>query len=188
MGRLPCDQLESVSLYALEALPSGERLTVEAHLSECAECRGELDALRPVIDAFVSWPTDVLRPSASLWDRLEQRIAPNPRAPGSSTSSPATEPEWEDVAPGISCKLLATDAASGQVSMLVRLAPDTEYPPHRHAGTEELYLLDGELMIDDKTITAGDYNRREAGTSDRRVWSATGCTCLLMTSFRDVLG
>ena len=29
--------------------------------------------------------------------------------------------------------------------MLVRLAPGTDYPPHRHAGVEELHLLDGEI-------------------------------------------
>jgi len=34
--------------------------------------------------------------------------------------------------------------------MLVRLAPGTDYPSHRHAGFEELHLLDGELMIDKK--------------------------------------
>jgi hypothetical protein len=34
-----------------------------------------------------------------------------------------SEPEWEQVAPGIECKLLATDAERDRVSMLVRLAP-----------------------------------------------------------------
>jgi hypothetical protein len=34
----------------------------------------------------------------------------------------------------------------------------------------------------------GDYNRAEKGTFDRRVWSETGCTCVLITSPGDVLG
>lgn len=97
------------------------------------------------------------------------------------------EPEWEEVAPGISCKLLATDWVRQRVSMLVRLAPGTEYPPHTHAGVEELHLLDGELFIDDRKLFPGDYNRAEPGTSDRRVWSETGCTCVLMTSTDDLL-
>jgi hypothetical protein len=33
----------------------------------------------------------------------------------------------------------------------------------------------------------GDYNRAEAGSADQRVWSETGCTCVLLTSTRDVL-
>ena len=97
------------------------------------------------------------------------------------------EPDWEEVAPGIACKLLATDAETGTVSMLVRLAPGTDYPPHTHAGVEELHLLDGELWIDDRKLHPGDHNRAEPGTSDARVWSETGCTCVLITSARDVL-
>ncbi len=62
-----------------------------------------------------------------------------------------------------------------------------EYPPHSHAHVEELHLLDGELWIDDRKLYPRDYNRAEPGTSDRRVWSETGCTCVLITSFRDPL-
>ncbi|HET6366784.1 MAG TPA: cupin domain-containing protein, partial [Pseudomonadales bacterium] len=164
------------------------RLLVEAHISACADCRHELETLRPVIRAFTSWPTDVLRPSASLWERLAQRIAAETgEAPGMSAPRRLAEPEWEEAAPGISCKLLATDTDKHRVSMLVRLAPGAEYPPHRHAGLEELYLLHGELTIDDKKLYPGDYNRAEPGTADQRVWSETGCTCLLLTSTRDVL-
>jgi len=71
--------------------------------------------------------------------------------------------------------------------LLVRLAPGTDYPPHQHAGVEELYLLEGELMIDDKKIHAGDFIRAEAGSVDHRVWSETGCTCLLLTSTKDTI-
>jgi anti-sigma factor ChrR (cupin superfamily) len=71
--------------------------------------------------------------------------------------------------------------------MLVRLAPGTEYPLHRHADIEELHLLHGELMIDDKKLHAGDFIRAEAGSVDHRVWSETGCTCVLFTSTKDAI-
>jgi len=180
--------VESVILYALQTLPSSEISDVEAHISACADCRQDMESLRPVVDAFVGWPTDVLRPSASLWDRLARRIAAESgQAPAVPAPERPAEPDWEDAAPGISCKLLATDTARDRVSMLVRLAPGADYPPHSHAGVEELYLLDGELMIDDKKLYPGDYNRAEPGTADRRVWSETGCTCVLLTSTRDIL-
>ena len=161
---------------------------MEAHVSTCSDCRQELESLRPIVDSFASWPTDVLRPSTRLWGRLAQRIAAETGVPPvSSEPSGWVEPPWEEVAPGISCKLLATDEERAVVSMLVRLAPGGEYPPHAHAGLEELHLLDGELWIDDRKLHPGDYNRAEAGTSDARVWSETGCTCVLITSTRDVL-
>jgi len=97
------------------------------------------------------------------------------------------EPEWEEAAPGISCKLLATDTEKDRVSMLVRLAPGAAYPAHRHAGVEELHLLHGELMVDDKKLYPGDYIRAEAGSADSRVWSETGCTCVLLTSTKDAI-
>jgi anti-sigma factor ChrR (cupin superfamily) len=97
------------------------------------------------------------------------------------------QPDWEEAAPGISVKILATDTERERVSMLVRLAPGAAYPPHEHAGVEELYLLHGELIVDDKKLYPGDYIRAEAGSADARVWSETGCTCVLLTSTRDIL-
>lgn len=188
LDRNHCDQAELVCAYAVHALPSSDVPAIEAHISSCAHCRRELETLRPIIDSFVSWPTDVLRPAASLQGRLARRIAAET---GGEPVMPATrqwsEPEWEEVAPGISCKILAADAERHVVSMLVRLAPGGEYPPHTHAGVEELHLLDGELWIDDRKLYPGDYNRAEPGTGDQRVWSETGCTCVLITSTRDVL-
>ena len=188
------EYLELMALYAVHAVPAQDVPAVEAHLAACARCRHELDALRSTVGAFASWPTDVLRPAPSLWDRLAQRVAADSQAaaPASPRSVPTPppalpRPEWEEAAPGIWYKLLATDAERNRVSMLVRLEPGVAYPPHEHAGIEELYLLDGELMIDDRKLYPGDYNRAEPGSADQRVWSETGCTCVLLTSSRDIL-
>jgi anti-sigma factor ChrR (cupin superfamily) len=182
------DQAELVCAYAMETLPSSDVPAVESHIASCSHCRRELETLRPIIDSFVSWPTDVLRPAASLQGRLARRIAAETGAePVLPAARQWSEPEWEEVAPGIFCKLLATDTEKHRVSMLVRLAPGVDYPPHTHAGVEELHLLDGELWIDDRKLYPGDYNRAEPGTGDQRVWSETGCTCVLVTSTRDVL-
>jgi anti-sigma factor ChrR (cupin superfamily) len=144
-----------------------------------------------VADSFVFWPSDVLRPPASLQERLADRIAAetggDPAVVQPAAEQRWDEPAWEQVAPGIFCKLMATDTERHRVSMLVRLSPGVEYPPHTHAGLEELFLLDGELWIDDRKLYPGDYNRAEPGTGDKRVWSETGCACVLVTSTRDVL-
>jgi anti-sigma factor ChrR (cupin superfamily) len=179
---------ELLAAYALRSLPATEVAVVEARIASCAGCRQELEALRPVVDAFVAWPTDVLRPSAGLWERLARRIATETgQEPALQSPERWEEPAWEDVAPGIACKLLATDTERDRVSMLVRLAPGADYPAHRHSGVEELHLLHGELVIDDKKLFPGDYYRAQAGSADDRVWSETGCTCVLITSTLDVL-
>jgi anti-sigma factor ChrR (cupin superfamily) len=71
--------------------------------------------------------------------------------------------------------------------MLVRLAPGASYPGHTHAGVEELHLIDGELWIDQRKLFPGEYYHAAPGSNDDRVWSETGCTCVLLTSTRDIL-
>ena len=183
-----CEQSEITCAYALQALPASEIAAAEAHIASCPECQRDLEALRPLLDRLVSWPTDVLRPTTSLQARLAHRIAEETRKPPVSPPSRRwSEPEWEEVAAGIECKLLAADAERHRVSMLVRLAPGASYPPHTHAGVEELHLLDGELWINDRKLVPGDYNYGAPGALDERVWSETGCTCVLVTSTKDIL-
>jgi hypothetical protein len=182
---MTCAHSDSVMLHALQALSADEVSALEAHLDECARCRRDMDALRPVVDSFSAWPKDLLRPTTPLWARLARRIGE-----GTEEATPDDdweEPEWKEAAPGLWYQLLAADPSTHLVTMLVRLEPGVGYPPHVHAGVEELHLLDGELWIDDRKLRPGDYNRAEGGTTDKRVWSETGCTCVLVTSHRDVL-
>jgi quercetin dioxygenase-like cupin family protein len=182
------EHLEQLFLYALQALPSDEVLVAESRISSCPDCHREMETLRPVVNSFVGWSTDILRPTESLWKRLAERIASEagtqPFVPPAQT---AAKSDWEEAAPGIHVKTLAKDAENESVSMLVRLDPGTDYPAHIHAGTEELHLLHGELKVDDRTLYPGDFIHAEAGSKDYRVRSETGCTCVLMTSTKDVL-
>jgi len=186
--RNSCEQSDATCAYAAQALPPGQAAAAEAHIATCPDCKRELDSLRPLIERFVAWPADVLRPTAPLQERLALRIAGETRKqPLPPPPRQWSEPEWEQVAPGIQCKLLATDSERERVSMLVRLAPGAIYPAHTHAGVEELHLLDGELWIEDRKLVPGDYNYAPPGTGDQRVFSETGCTCVLVTSTRDIL-
>src|SRR5438105_4935040 len=137
----PC--IELASAYTLQVLPASEVASAEAHIGSCPDCRRELESLRPVIDRFVAWPTDVLRPTTSLQARLGRRIAEEtgkepvlpPAGRGEQTWS---EPEWEEVAPGIECKLLATDPERQRVTRQGRLAAGGDHPAPTHGGAEEL--------------------------------------------------
>jgi quercetin dioxygenase-like cupin family protein len=183
-----CEKAEVACAYAVNVLPASEIAAAEAHFASCPDCRRELESLRPVVDRFVCWPTDVLRPAASLQGQLARRIAEETgKAPVPPPAPQWSEPEWDQVAPGIACKLLASDTERQRVSMLVRLAPGASYPAHTHAGVEELHLLDGELWIDGRKLAPGDYNYGAPGARDKSVRSETGCTCVLVTSTQDLL-
>src|SRR5204863_1521467 len=100
-----CEQSEVTCAYAAQVLPASEVAAAEAHIASCPDCQRELESLRPVVNRFVSWPTDVLRPTTSLQGRLALRISEEtgkppvlpPARPGEQTWF---EPEWEQVGPG----------------------------------------------------------------------------------------
>ncbi len=183
-----CDRGELLPAYVLGTLPASDANALKAHVVHCHACTRELERLGPLVGSLVAWPTDVLRPSRSLQERLARRIAAETEGEPIMPEGPEwKEPEWEEVASGIFCKILATDAERDRVTMLVRLLPGVSYPPHTHASVEELHLLDGELWIEDRLLRPGDYNYGPPGASDQRVYSETGCTCVLITSPSDVL-
>jgi quercetin dioxygenase-like cupin family protein len=185
---MTCPQMDLVDLYALRALSAEEATPVVLHLLTCTPCRREYQSLKPVVEELPNWPASELQPSPFLWERVLKRIRYEAvEETGLDGSLRRHDSDWEQPAPGIHCKLLSTDSRGGRVSMLVRLEPGIEYPPHCHAGVEELHLLDGELWIDDRKLKPGEYNRAEPGTRDHRVWSETGCTCVLITSSGDEL-
>jgi quercetin dioxygenase-like cupin family protein len=182
-----CEMSELTCAYALQVLPAGEVTEIQEHIASCSDCQCEVESLRTVLSHFVFWPTDVLRPTTSLQARLALLIAEETGEQPVPSARQWSEPEWEQVALGIECKLLATDTERHRVSMLVRLAPGARYPAHTHRGVEELHLLDGELWIDERKLFPGDYNYGAPGARDERVWTETGCTCVLVTSTKDVL-
>src|SRR5687768_15766700 len=91
------DHLDSVCLFALQALPAAEVPRIEAQIAACADCRRDMEALRRVVEAFASWPTQLLRPSSSLWERLERRIGVAPGPPAPPVPAKPAPVEWEEV-------------------------------------------------------------------------------------------
>ena len=187
-SKTSCEHSEATCAYAAGALADSEIAAELAHIVSCSECRHELVVLSQVVDSFVSWPTDILRPTQSLRAKLALRLVLG-KGKAAALPSPGkwSEPEWEQVAPGIECKLLAIDAERKRVGMLVRLASGASYPAHTRAGTEELHLLDGELWIDQRKLLPGDYSCGAPGAGDKHVYSEMGCTCVLVTSTSDIL-
>ena len=70
-----CEHSEVTCAYAAQALAPSEVAAAEAHIILCPDCQREVESLRPVVNQFVSWPIDVLRPTTSLLIGLALRIA-----------------------------------------------------------------------------------------------------------------
>lgn len=192
------DELREVaSLYALGALNQEENAAYEAHLSAgCTLCLAEVTSFREVTGA-IALSVEPVTPRGQLRDRLlntvlgkSQITAQN--APGTiyekdgvSISRPE-EMNWTaGRLPGLFLKVLFDDPQRGYSTALVRMTAGTHYPPHRHAGVEELYLMEGDLSVDEFSMRPGDYCRGEAGSIHGEIFTNTGCLFLVSSSHHD---
>lgn len=114
-------------------------------------------------------------PPADVRDRLLGLISTQP------FTRTAAEGIWENTTvPGLTRRVLFVDRPNNRITCLLRLAPGGRLPAHRHAGVEEVFLLEGELHAAEWVLRPGDYQRSEAGTNHVEQWTVGGCTALLV--------
>ncbi len=77
-------------------------------------------------------------------------------------------------------KVLAT--ADGHHLALVEAAPGYCGDPHRHGSTEFLYVVDGELTTQGRTLGRGDGYVAAAGSAHTQFATETGATYLSIFS------
>jgi anti-sigma factor ChrR (cupin superfamily) len=66
---------------------------------------------------------------------------------------------------GIHLRFLRRDAETGDATVLIRMEPGCSYPPHRHHGVEEVFVLQGGYRDSRGAHRAGDYVVNEAGST-----------------------
>jgi quercetin dioxygenase-like cupin family protein len=95
---------------------------------------------------------------------------------------------WEPIGiEGIEVKRLSVDAERRYVTMLVRMAPGTAYPGHRHAGAEECFVVSGDVRVGERVLRAGDYQLAAAGSVHGVQSTESGCTLFIVSSQDDEL-
>jgi anti-sigma factor ChrR (cupin superfamily) len=88
--------------------------------------------------------------------------------------------------PGVEICQLWLDGMNERHTTLIRMQGGTSLPAHLHGGTEECYVVQGDLHDRGNHLRAGDYVRFEAGTS-HTVSSNEGCILLIAASLHDQL-
>jgi anti-sigma factor ChrR (cupin superfamily) len=200
------------ALYAVGAMPAAEADAYELHLDECVACEGEVSSLRQVASEL-ALAAPPLEPSQRLFDRLRARIAApvepehdmerEPAGPARDEVRPwrawsaspeqpvivtAAESGFEPTGmPGVAVRRLHVDVARDRATMLVRMAPGSSYPGHRHGGPEECLVLEGELRVGAEHMSAGDYQYEPPGSVHPVQSTESGCLLLIVSSLRDEL-
>lgn len=182
---------ERAALYALGLLSPDEARAVEAQLAvgdprwieEVAACRSVTDDL-----AYAARPQT---PSPAARQRVLDAVA--------AQAAPTLEQDgvrfvrggrlrWRPaVYEGVEIKILRADLEAGRVTLITRLAPGTVYPHHRHDDVEELYLLEGDVVVNGVSMHPGDYCTAAPGSTHDGIRTVGGCTFIVSASTRDAL-
>jgi anti-sigma factor ChrR (cupin superfamily) len=180
------DAHELASLYSLGALDTGERTAFEEHLQACDACAKDVRSFNDVANLIAESVAAV--PPRQLRERLLSRVGRSPRVPGILLEQSglliarSDELAWQTMAPGISFKPLHADIARKYSTALVRMDAGAHYPSHHHAAVEELFMLSGDLHVENEVIGAGDYCRADSDTIHGETFTDSGCLFLMMAS------
>ncbi len=107
--------------------------------------------------------------------RLHGTLQPTP---GGSTYVRPQDMDWKPSQfEGVDIKVLYEDKAAGEMTCLLRWAPGTTLPFHKHPEIEQSWVLEGSFADHDGIARAGEYVWRKPG-SMHETHSAEGCTIL----------
>jgi len=177
-----CDGGDRASLYALGLLDEAESGTFERHLNSCPACEAEVRESRGLAVRLAETIPDSAPPAALRQRVLAEAVLPR----GVVALVRGQKLNWQPTPfPGVSVARLYEDPIRGDLTSLVRMMPGAHYPSHRHASLEHSYVLEGDVIFEDHTLTAGDYS---AGGPDRDHTSATtkqGCLLFIIHNVRD---
>jgi anti-sigma factor ChrR (cupin superfamily) len=71
----------------------------------------------------------------------------------------ANEGAWRETGDeGVLVKPLFLDQEKGLVTTLMKLAPGARLPMHRHRGTEQCYVIAGDVLAANKKLGPGDFH------------------------------
>ena len=161
---------ELAPLYALDLLDLDERLWVEAQILECPDLAEELAIYQAAV-GVIPYGAPTMPMAADLKDRLFDRLGLEPveAIPEISPEVPpdlkmftirSADLDWQPRRiEGVQAVVLFRDEINRTQHLLVKATAGVVYPFHQHAGIEEIYMLEGELIIEDQVYLAGDYIR-----------------------------
>lgn len=188
-----CDDLQQLAaLRALGALSGDELSALNTRLADDEAARADLARFIDVAAVLAASVPQRTAPPA-LRGRLLERIRRTPQIrPGQAAENvAATKPApfhfvdadapWMPTPiPGVRLKVLSASPTSDYAMLLAELAPGTVYPEHDHEGTEETYVLTGDLTCQGRVLGPGDYFHAETGTHHDAMSSKNGCTAIFV--------
>jgi ChrR Cupin-like domain len=191
---------ELAPLFSLDLLTAEEQQWVEQQVLDCPELAAELAQYQLGVTA-IPYGLEPAQLSGDVKQNLFNKLGletnetpvpiPDQKSPDSLLPFIAlrsAELQWgphPHHCPKVQVAFLHTDPVTRECVGLLRAEPGLEYPTHRHAGAEEIYMLSGDLELEGITYYGGDYIRSAAGSTHSPAHSVGGCMFLFRSSMDD---
>jgi predicted ChrR family anti-sigma factor len=185
-------------LYALGVLDEADCQRVESVVAERPELEIELAAMQATV-AAIAYTAQPVPMAADLKERLFSRIEStlpqeiNPSTPEQPTTKGllfdavrSQDWHWKPYRiPGVQVAILHVDREHREIVAMLRADAGVRYPAHHHrSGTEEILVLEGDLIVGKDVYGVGDYIRTASGIVHSPE-TRGGCLCFIRTSMDD---
>ena len=168
---------ELATAYVIGTLDSDERQRVSIRIVEDGAFAAIVTAWENQL-APLALGGEVEMP-AGLLQRIEAGIdAAGVELPGTVTRRAGTG-EWTDVSPGLKIKILNQNHSLNRQTFMAWLEPGAEYSDHDHDQDEEIYMVEGDLIIGALVLRAGDFHVARTGKHHPVHRTKSGCICII---------
>ncbi|MFY0615560.1 MAG: cupin domain-containing protein [Hyphomicrobiaceae bacterium] len=187
---------ETLTSFVTGRLCEGNSLVVATHLAHCTECRQTVDIITEasgtLIEAAAADAAAVseIGPAArdAVLARLDETLIDE--QPVTTTIAATARPmaplslyeggKWQWVGPGVYRQFIDVPSDSGTRVFMLKAAPGTRLPDHRHVGTEWTCVIKGAFSHDHGRFGAGDFDEAD-GNVDHNPYVEKGeeCICLV---------
>jgi putative transcriptional regulator len=179
----------TLAAFASGTLDEAHSLVVATHLSLCGECRNALRTFEHVAGAML----DDLKPTgmgAGVLERTMAQLGP-PETVSAAQRDPRLENlpaplaqydlgSWRWIGRGVQWRSVAVSSAQGCRVFMLKAAPGTRLPRHRHTDTEWTCVFEGAFRHDLGRYGPGDFDEAdETMEHNPTVEDVVPCICLV---------
>jgi len=179
----------TLAAFAAGTLNEARSLVVATHLSLCATCRQAVRAFEHVGGALLDAATPTAMSAGALARATAalgqpETIAPVRRDPrAGDLPAPLAQYElgsWRWIGRGVQWRSVAVDSTENCRVFMLKAAPGTRLPRHRHSGTEWTCVFDGAFRHDLGRYGPGDFDEADESVEHNPVVEdGVPCICLV---------
>lgn len=179
----------TLAAFASGTLDEARGLVVATHLSLCARCRNGVRTFENIGGTLL----EDLQPTAMSAGALERAVARLGQPETITSAMPApTVPKlpaplsryamgsWRWIGPGVQWRSVDVSSADGVRVFMLKAAPGTRLPRHKHTGTEWTCVFEGAFRHDLGRYGPGDFDEADESVEHNpTVEDGVACVCLV---------